>query len=100
MLAFLPLAGQTGRGDRVAHAQDRNAEYALRPGSRERQGGRYDRLGQSRPRSSHRDGARTRSFDVVVPSGGSATMIVPRVGTIPFYCRYHPAMRGSLVAAR
>ena len=48
----------------------------------------------------HTATARDRSFDVVIPSGQSATMVVRRAGTIPFYCRYHPAMRGSLVAAR
>lgn len=48
----------------------------------------------------HTATARDRSFDVVVPSRGSASMVVRRAGTIPFYCRYHPAMRDSLVAAR
>jgi len=48
----------------------------------------------------HTATAQDRSFDVVVPSRRSATMIVRRAGRFPFYCRYHPGMRGSLVAAR
>lgn len=48
----------------------------------------------------HTATARNRSFDVVVASRGSATMVVRQAGTIAFYCRYHPGMRGSLVAAR
>jgi plastocyanin len=48
----------------------------------------------------HTATARNGSFDVVIPSGQSATMVIRQAGTIPFYCRYHPAMRGSLVAAR
>ena len=48
----------------------------------------------------HTATARNGSFDVVVPARGSATTVVPTAGTIPFYCRYHPAMRGSLVVSR
>jgi plastocyanin len=48
----------------------------------------------------HTATARDRSFDVVVPSRASATTVVRRAGTIPFYCRYHPAMRGGLVVSR
>ena len=48
----------------------------------------------------HTATARDRSFDVVIPPRRSANMVVRRAGTTPFYCRYHPAMRGNLVAAR
>jgi plastocyanin len=48
----------------------------------------------------HTATARNHSFDVVVPSGGSATTVVRQAGTIPFYCRYHPTMQGSLVVGR
>lgn len=48
----------------------------------------------------HTATARDRSFDVVIPSGRSATTIAPRAGTISFYCRYHPIMRGQLVVSR
>lgn len=48
----------------------------------------------------HTATARNGSFDIVIAPGRSATMVVRRAGTIPFYCRYHPAMRGSLVTAR
>lgn len=48
----------------------------------------------------HTATARDDSFDVVVPSYGSATTVLRRAGTIPFYCRYHPGMRGGLVVSR
>jgi len=48
----------------------------------------------------HTATARNRSFDVVVPSGGSATTVARQAGTIFFYCRYHPTMQGSLVVGR
>lgn len=48
----------------------------------------------------HTATARDRSFDVVIPSRGTATMVVRRAGTTDFYCRYHPTMRGSLVVSR
>jgi plastocyanin len=48
----------------------------------------------------HTATARNRSFDVVVPPHRSARTIVRKAGTTAFYCRYHPGMRGSLVASR
>lgn len=48
----------------------------------------------------HTATARDRSFEVIVPSRRSANMVVRRAGTFPIYCRYHPAMTGSLVVAR
>ena len=48
----------------------------------------------------HTATARNRSFDVVIPPGHSATTVVRQPGTIAFYCRFHPTMRGSLIVAR
>jgi plastocyanin len=48
----------------------------------------------------HTATARNRSFDVTIQPRQSARTIISQAGTIPFYCRYHPAMRGALVAAR
>jgi plastocyanin len=48
----------------------------------------------------HTATARDRSFDVVIPAGGSARTVVRQPGTISFYCRYHPVMRGSLTVSR
>ena len=44
----------------------------------------------------HTATARNGSFDIDVPSGGSATMVVGSAGKVAFYCRYHPGMRGEL----
>jgi plastocyanin len=48
----------------------------------------------------HTATARDGSFDVELPPGSSASVVVSRPGTIAFFCRYHPTMRGSLVVAR
>lgn len=48
----------------------------------------------------HTATARNRSFDVTIQPRQSARTVVRQAGTIPFYCRYHPAMHGTLVAAR
>lgn len=48
----------------------------------------------------HTATAKNRSFDVTIQPRQSARTIVNQAGTIPFYCRYHPAMRGTLVSAR
>jgi plastocyanin len=36
------------------------------------------------------------SFDIDLPAGKKASMVVKSTGTIPFVCRYHPGMRGVL----
>ena len=48
----------------------------------------------------HTATARDGSFDVDLPARQSQRMTVRRAGSIAFYCRYHPGMRGILVAAR
>jgi plastocyanin len=37
------------------------------------------------------------SFDLDLPAGESASMTVGAVGSVPFYCTYHPGMTGTLV---
>ena len=48
----------------------------------------------------HTATARDRSFNVNLMPGKSATMTLERAGTLPFYCIFHPGMRGQLVVAR
>ena len=48
----------------------------------------------------HTATARDGSFNVDIPARESRRMTVRRAGTFAFYCRYHPAMRGTLVAVR
>lgn len=99
VLAFLPLAGgpAAAAGPRTHRIEMQNMRFGPVPAN--------IKAGDTivwvnRDLVPHTATARDRSFDVVVPSRSSATMIVRRVGTIPFYCRYHPGMSGSLVAAR
>ncbi|MGE5720999.1 MAG: cupredoxin domain-containing protein [Sphingomonadales bacterium] len=40
--------------------------------------------------------ARNKSFDVRVNPGQRAQMVLQKAGSFPFYCLYHPAMRGKI----
>jgi plastocyanin len=40
--------------------------------------------------------AKDRKFDVRIASGKRASQTLTTAGTFPFYCIYHPAMRGTL----
>lgn len=48
----------------------------------------------------HTATARNGAFDVDLAPRQSRRMNVTRPGSFAFYCRYHPAMRGSLNVAR
>jgi plastocyanin len=41
--------------------------------------------------------ARDGSFNLDLPPKGSGRTVVKRKGAIPFFCRYHPGMKGVLV---
>jgi len=41
--------------------------------------------------------ARDKSFDLDLPAKGSATLTVGAAGNVPFYCKFHPGMTGTLV---
>ena len=40
--------------------------------------------------------ARNRKFDLRIPAGKRASQTLTSAGSFPFYCSYHPAMRGTL----
>ncbi|MBB3392738.1 plastocyanin [Rhizobium sp. BK275] len=40
------------------------------------------------------------SFDVVIPSGKSGSMVVKGDGVVGYYCRYHPNMKGRIELGR
>jgi plastocyanin len=44
----------------------------------------------------HSATAKDHSFDVDLPAGARAKTVVGKTGAIPFVCRYHPGMRGTL----
>lgn len=44
----------------------------------------------------HTATARDHSFDLRIPPGKSAALILQKPGSIPFYCIYHAPMRGVL----
>ena len=46
----------------------------------------------------HSATARDGSFNLDLPPGTSGRTIVKRKGSIPFFCRYHPGMKGVLVS--
>jgi plastocyanin len=38
-------------------------------------------------------------WDVLIPAGKSATMIVSKAEDVGYFCRFHPNMKGRLIAA-
>lgn len=48
----------------------------------------------------HTATARDGSFAIDLPAGKSGRTVVKRAGTIPFYCKYHPGMKGQLAVAK
>ena len=47
----------------------------------------------------HSASAKDHSFDIDLPPGQSAVTILKRPGTIVFFCKYHPGMKGTLTVA-
>jgi len=41
---------------------------------------------------------RAKAFDFNLPPGKTARLVIGKAGTISYYCRYHPNMKGSIVA--
>ena len=48
----------------------------------------------------HTATANDRSFNVDLLAGAKARTVIRKAGAIPFYCKYHPGMRGVLRVAR
>jgi plastocyanin len=48
----------------------------------------------------HSATATDRSFDVDLPPGKSARLMLKRAGAVRFSCKYHPGMKGTLSVAR
>jgi plastocyanin len=47
----------------------------------------------------HSATARDKSFDVDLPAKTSARMTVGAAGSVDFFCKFHPGMKGTLVIA-
>ena len=47
----------------------------------------------------HSATARDESFDVDLPAKSSAKMVVGDAGSVEFFCKFHPGMKGILVIA-
>jgi plastocyanin len=48
----------------------------------------------------HTATARDKSFDVDLPAGKSAKLVLRKAGTIAFFCRFHPGMKGQFAVAK
>jgi plastocyanin len=48
----------------------------------------------------HSATARDRRFDLDLPSGKTARLVLKEPGTIGFFCKFHPGMTGRLKVAR
>jgi plastocyanin len=47
----------------------------------------------------HTATAKNKDWDVNIPAGKKARLVLKKAGTVDFYCRYHPNMSGQLVIA-
>lgn len=45
----------------------------------------------------HTATARDKSFDVLIPAHGTATMVAETAGTFDYFCRFHPMMKGKII---
>jgi plastocyanin len=43
----------------------------------------------------HTATADNNDFDVVIPAGTATHLVIEHSGTINYYCRYHPGMKGQ-----
>jgi plastocyanin len=48
----------------------------------------------------HTATARTGDFDVVVPAGKKARVVLKKAGEIDYYCEYHPNMIAKIVVTK
>lgn len=44
----------------------------------------------------HTATARSKEWDVTVPPGKSATMVVAKAGAVDYFCRFHPSMTARI----
>ena len=44
----------------------------------------------------HTATAKDKSFDVMLPAHGEGTLVVKTAGTISYFCRFHPMMKGVI----
>jgi plastocyanin len=47
----------------------------------------------------HTATARNGDWDVVMPPKKNVTLVLKKAGTIDYYCRFHPNMKGTLTVA-
>jgi plastocyanin len=48
----------------------------------------------------HTATARDGSFDIDLPPAKSGRTVLKRAGSVPFWCRFHPGMKGQLIISR
>ena len=46
----------------------------------------------------HSATATDKRFDIVVPAGGTGTLVVKTPATVDYFCRFHPMMKGKITA--
>lgn len=45
----------------------------------------------------HTATARDKAWDITIPPNGTGSVVVEKAGTIDYYCRFHPNMKGRIV---
>ena len=44
----------------------------------------------------HTATARDKTFDVAIPAHGTGSLVVKTTGTVDYFCRFHPMMKGRI----
>lgn len=47
----------------------------------------------------HTATAKAQGWDIMIPPGKSAHLVVRKAGTVDYFCRFHPNMKGKVVVA-
>ena len=96
MLAALPLAAAPAAGAPTVHTVVIDKMKFGTPPPNLRAGDII--LWVNRDFFRHSATARDGSFNLDLPSRMSGRTVVKRTGAIPFFCKYHPGMKGVLVS--
>ena len=67
-----------------------SSPYTYNPAQLNAKAGQAITITNDDPNGVHSVTAKDRSFSVDVPPKGSVTLTVPKAGSYPYYCTYHP----------
>ena len=72
--------------------QTADPEYLYEPAELNAKVGQPITITNNDPKGAHSVTAKDGTFDVDVPPNGSVTLTVPKTGSFPYSCNYHPGL--------